>query len=155
MYSFCCSALCKPGFAICACFKIRWDQWEQVLEIRPGHREMLHGPWTEPIMPLNGGSTLVGINLSTKINNCPRCLIGRERIDGMLLSVYFGNTLDTVLFTWSHWTDLWCVILLWDSYFNLQMQVKLFHCYHSPQLDSQVGVFLHDFRNVLYLRVDF
>lgn len=68
----------------------------------------------ELIMPLNGGSTLAGINLSTMNNNWPNCLIGREQIDGMLLSVYSSNTSETVLVARSYSTDLWCVLLLWD-----------------------------------------
>lgn len=72
----------------------------------------------ELIKPLNGGSTLAGINLSTMNNNCPNCLIGREQIDDMLLSVYSSITLETVLVARSYSTDLWCVLLLWDSDFN-------------------------------------
>lgn len=72
-------------------------------------------------MPLNGGSTLAGINLSTMDNNCPNCFVGREQIDGMLLSVYSSNISDTVLVTRSHWIDFWCVLLLWDSDFNQEI----------------------------------
>lgn len=117
---------------------------------------MLHGPWTVLIMPLKGGSTLAGINLSTMDNNCPNCLVGREQIDGTLLCVYSSNRLDTVLVTQSHWTDLWCVILLWDSDFKFKkkMRVKMFFwplitLLKTPPLNSQTGVwkaqFLHDF----------
>lgn len=57
-------------------------------------------------------------------NNCLNCLIGRDQIDDMMLSVYFSSTLDTVLVTWSRWTDLWCVILLWGSYFNQENETE-------------------------------
>lgn len=77
------------------------------------------------IMPLNGGSTLAGINLSTMDNNCPNCLDGREQIDGMLLSVYSSNTSDTVGLTGQICGVLFCCgtqILI------KKMGVKMFFC---------------------------